>query len=85
MAERNTKKIDFEAAMARLDEISMLMSKEGISLEVSMALYEEGIKLVRQCNKQLEDTERRINILKLTEDGEMVEEKFSEHMETVGG
>ncbi len=70
------KTVDFEAAVKRLDEINALMSKEGITLDESMSLYEEGIALVKVCNKKLEETERRIKILKMSDDGEIFEENF---------
>ncbi len=73
----SNRKNDFEASMKRLEEISTLMARDGITLEESLALYEEGVKLARECNKVLEDTERRIKILKLTDDGELVQEDFN--------
>ncbi len=74
----SNKKYDFEAAMKRLEEISVLMARDGITLEESLALYEEGVRLARECNAVLENTERRIKVLKLTADGELAEEDFTE-------
>ncbi len=68
--------VSFEAAMKRLDEISALLEKENVDLENALALYEEGVGLVRKCNEQLEDAERKIRILKTTSDGEVIEEDF---------
>lgn len=68
--------VSFEAAMKRLDEISALLEKENVDLEKALALYEEGVGLVRKCNEQLEDAERKIKILKMTPDGEVAEEDF---------
>lgn len=72
----NKKTIDFEAAMKRLDKITEELSREGVSLEDALALYEEGVGLVRECNKKLEDTERKIKILQLSASGELSEEDF---------
>ena len=47
------------------------------ALEEALKRYEEGVRLVRICNEKLEDAERRIRILKMTPDGETVEEAFS--------
>jgi exodeoxyribonuclease VII small subunit len=69
--------IDFESAMERLDKITEELSKEGVSLENALALYEEGVGLVRACNKKLEQTDRRIKILQLSGDGELVEKDFA--------
>ena len=69
--------ISFEDAMKRLDTISNELSREGVALEDALALYEEGVKLVRMCNNKLEDTERKIKILKLSAEGEIKEEDFT--------
>lgn len=69
--------IDFESAMERLDKITEELSKEGVSLEDALALYEEGVGLVRACSKKLEQTDRRIKILQLSGDGELVERDFA--------
>lgn len=68
--------IKFEDAMWRLDKITEELSKEGVSLEDALALYEEGVKLVRACNKKLEDTERKIKMLRVTPSGELEEADF---------
>ncbi len=69
--------MDFETSVKRLEEITSKLEKENVSLEEALKLYEEGVRLVRICNEKLEDAERRIHILKMTADGEMVEENFS--------
>ena len=68
--------MNFEASMKRLDEISASLEKENVSLEDALALYEEGVKLVRKCNEQLENAERKVKALRLTPDGELFEEDF---------
>ena len=52
------------------------MEKENVSLEEALTLYEEGIGLVRVASERLEDAERRIKILKMTKDGEVLEADF---------
>lgn len=69
--------INFEQAMERLEKITVLLSREGITLEESLALYEEGVALARACNKKLEDTERQIKLLQISENGEIEEKDFS--------
>lgn len=70
--------INFEMAIERLEKITEELSREGITLEESLALYEEGVALARVCNKRLDDTERRIKILQLSADGEIEEKDFFE-------
>ena len=70
--------IKFEDAMKRLDRICDELSREGVALDEALALYEEGVKLVRACNEKLEATERRIKMLQISADGELKEEDFTE-------
>ena len=42
----NIENMSFEEAMKRLDEITEELSREGVSLDRSLALYEEGVALV---------------------------------------
>ena len=68
---------DLESAMKRLDDVVARLSKESISLEDSLALYEEGVSLVRVCNERLADAERKIKMLKISDEGEIEETELS--------
>mgnify|MGYP002424483798 FL=1 len=46
-----------------------------MSLEDSVSKFEEGIKISKQCNKTLEEAEKKITIL-VNQEGEMKEENF---------
>ena len=72
----NIENMSFEEAMKRLDEITAELSREGVSLDRSLALYEEGVKLARVCNEKLEDTERKIKMLQISQSGEVSEKDF---------
>lgn len=67
------KKKPFEESMARLEEIVSILERGESTLDESLALFEEGTKLVAACSKQLDQAEQKI--LKLTKgpDGEPVE------------
>ena len=54
---------DFESAIAELDAIVRKMEEGDQTLEQSMALYERGLQLSRFCHSQLEEAERRIELL----------------------
>ena len=71
--------MNFEAAMERLEKITADLSREGITLEESLTLYEEGVALARICNQCLEDTERKIKTLQISARGEVEERDFSEN------
>ena len=71
--------MNFEKAMERLEKITDELSREGINLEESLALYEEGVALARACNQCLEETERKIKILQISDNGEIVEDDFPQN------
>jgi exodeoxyribonuclease VII small subunit len=54
---------DFEAAIAELETIVRKLEEGDLALEQSLALYERGVQLSRFCHAQLEQAERRIEIL----------------------
>lgn len=68
---QNMDEIPFEAAMARLEVIVKAMEGDGLSLDESLALYEEGVALTRRLNRELVEAEQRVQILQRTADGEI--------------
>ena len=67
--------INFEEAMKKLEQITAELEKGDLSLDESVKKFEEGIKLSKECNKILEDSENRNNIL-INNDGNITEENF---------
>ena len=68
MAARTAKKQDnislsFEQAAARLKEIISLLDNTDTELEQSIALTEEGLKLIRHCRRIIANAEQRIKTL----------------------
>lgn len=49
-----------DTAMLRLKEISEALESGENDLEMSMKLYEEGVKIVAFCNKTLTDAKEKI-------------------------
>jgi exodeoxyribonuclease VII small subunit len=70
------KKMTFEAALARLEEIVSAMESGDAMLDESLSLYEEGVKLIQFCAKALDDAEQKVKILQKGEDGTLVEKDF---------
>ena len=66
------KKINFEQSFQRLEEIAQLLESGDTTLEESMALYEEGMKLVKTCGTALNEAEAKISKLTRDDDGELV-------------
>jgi len=57
------KKITFEKAMERLQEIVARLEDGNVPLEESIKLYEEGMKLGKLCRKMLNEAELKIKRL----------------------
>ena len=72
------KKLSFEENIEKLEEILSKLEDEKLSLDMSVKLYEEGMKLVSTCNRELEDVERKIKILTRGDDGQIVEASITE-------
>ena len=66
-------KLNFEESLARLEEIVRALESGEKSLDDSMKLYEEGVRLIRVCSSELESAEAKIKILKETLSGEIAE------------
>lgn len=69
------KEENFEELMVKLEEITNKLEKEQLSLDESVKLFEEGMKISKECNSKLEDAEKRITIL-INQNGEIKEENF---------
>lgn len=67
--------LNFEDTMKRLEEIALELEKGDLNLEESVQKFEQGINLSKQCNKYLEDAEKKITIL-LQKENELKEESF---------
>ncbi|MBW1773224.1 MAG: exodeoxyribonuclease VII small subunit [Deltaproteobacteria bacterium] len=58
----------FEGAMQRLEEITQNLENGDLSLEDSIDVFEEGMKLAKFCSKKLEEAEKKVT--KLVKEGE---------------
>jgi len=67
----------FEDALNKLEKIVSQLEEGDVSLEESLKLFEEGIRLSRLCNQKLEEAEKRVEILLKGEDGTLKAQPFS--------
>jgi exodeoxyribonuclease VII small subunit len=72
----NEKEMTFEAALGRLEEIVRELENGAAPLDQSLALFEEGIGLVKLCGNRLDEAEQKIRILTKKEDGSYDEQPF---------
>jgi len=70
------KKPEFERSLTRLEEVVRKLESPQLSLDESMKLFEEGVELSRECQKQLEEAEGRVEILLKKADGKLAAEVF---------
>jgi exodeoxyribonuclease VII small subunit len=61
--------LKFEDALARLETIVSELERGDLSLDQSLKIFEEGIKLSKTCLKMLDDAERKVEILVQDQDG----------------
>lgn len=70
------KKLSFEQAMLRLEEIVNAMERGEAPLEESLALFAEGAKLLKQCTALLDKAEQQVTKLTRGADGAPKEAPF---------
>ena len=59
----------FEASLKELEKIVRGLEEGDLSLEESLKLFEDGVKLSRECQERLNQAERRIEVLLKDGDG----------------
>ena len=65
------KQTDFESSLKAPESIVKRLEDENINLEDSVKSFEEGINLVKECQKKLQEAELKIK--KLLDDGTSVD------------
>lgn len=68
-------KENFEESMEKLEKIVVDLERGDLNLDESVKKFEEGMIISKECNKMLEEAEKKITIL-LENDGELKEENF---------
>ena len=72
------KKLTFEQQLARLEESVAALERGDAQLADSLALFEEGTKLIAACSKELDAAEQKVVRLMKGSDGAPVELPFTE-------
>ena len=65
------KELTLEQTFERLEDTISKLQQEDISLEESLRLYKEGMRLIQSCNDRIDSVEKEV--LKLNENGELDE------------
>ncbi len=64
---KTAKELSLEENFDKLDELVEKLSQEDISLEDAFTAYSQGMKILKNCNQQIDKVEKKV--LKLCEDG----------------
>jgi exodeoxyribonuclease VII small subunit len=73
---------NFETQLASLEQIVRELERGELPLEESLRLFEDGVRLARECQERLNKAERRIEILMRDDDGKPVLETLNTKDET---
>lgn len=68
----------FEERLTGLEGIVEKLESPDLPLEDALALFERGIALVRELSSQLEDVERKLEVLTRSAAGELVLREMEE-------
>lgn len=60
---KTKKDISFEEQMGRLEGIVASLEQQTLPLNEAMGLYEEGVGLIKHCQKILAEAEQKVMIL----------------------
>ena len=66
----------FEASLEALEQIVQELEQGDLPLEKSLELFEQGIRLSRECQERLSQAERRIEVLLRDNQGRVTVSEF---------
>lgn len=71
----------FESSLEELEKIVAKLERGDLPLESSLELFEQGIRLSRECQERLGQAERRIEVLLRDQQGRPVVTAFEDERE----
>jgi len=78
MAKKDRKEKKFEEAIEELEKIVEQLESGDLSLQDSLAVFEEGVGLVKYCNQKLTEVEKKIELLVKDKEGRLQLESLTE-------
>ncbi len=60
----------FETSLEKLEKIVRHLEDGDLSLEESLTCFEEGMALVKTCEKRLQEAQKRVEVLMKDSEGE---------------
>jgi exodeoxyribonuclease VII small subunit len=74
--EKPNEAVDFEKALAELEDIVKQLEAGNLALDKSLALFERGVQLARSCEERLSEAELKVSQLVKDKEGLFGEEAF---------
>ena len=68
--------MNLEEALEKLEETVKKLEEGNQPLEESLKIFEEGVSLVRFCTEKINEVEKRIEILKKTDEGKFIKSPY---------
>ena len=65
--------MNYNDSMKRIEEIVMALETGGISLDETLKMFEEGAKLLKECQQELEQAETKIDGIRLDDSADVKE------------
>ena len=81
----NIKPKNFETSLEELERVVRELEQGDLTLEKSLELFEQGVKLSRECQERLTQAERRIEILMRDNQGRATVRPFDPESELSAG
>lgn len=77
---RTRKAPDFEQSLTQLEAVVERMEQGDLPIEEALKAFEEGVKLTRECQEILDQTEQKVQVL-VEQQGEMKARPFQEEQD----
>lgn len=68
--------VTFEEAMCALDEAVSKLESGSLTLDESLATFEEAVKLIKVCNEKINSAEQKVKMLIQNADGSVTDVPF---------
>ena len=78
MTKKDQDKKKFKEALEELEQVVEQLESGELSLEDSLAAFEQGVKLVRYCNQKLTEVEKKIELLVKDKEGNLKLKPFAD-------
>ena len=78
MAKKAKGEKKFEEALEELEKVIEQLESGELSLEDSLAAFEEGVRLVKHCNHKLNEIEKKVQLLVKDKEGKLQLKSFTE-------